>query len=148
MMYLKLRQEVGKQPEVEIARIQELLRKGQTQLHNLEQKEQSLRAALNSLTSALCESRQGPSHRGTQRQMSSAFYAGMKELSPARNFHRPRILDSSVRSNGSSGNRGRKEHMVIERGHVPGGTMVSPRGDFLQMKTPGTWHKARGNINI
>jgi len=147
-MFLKLRQEVGKQPEMEIARMQELLKKGQTQLYNLEQKEQSLRATLNSLTSAPAESRQGPSHGGTSTQMSSAFYAGMKELSPARNLHRPRILESSIRSNGSSGSRGRREQMVIERGQVPGRTMASPRGDFLQMKTPGIWNKARGNINI
>ena len=140
-MYLKLRQEVGKQPELEIARMQEQLKNSEIQLQNLEQKEQSLRAALNSLTSAPCESRQGAQHGLTHRQMSPAFYAGMKELSPARNLHRQKPLDCSVPSNGSSGSRGRKEQM--DRGR----TMVSPRDrDFLQMKTPGTWHKVGGNI--
>ena len=135
-MIMKLGQE-GKQQDLEIARLQELQRKRQVQLKDLEQKELSLRATLNSLTSEPCELRQAPPHNGHQRQMSSAFYAGMEELSPARNLYGPKILDSSVRSDGSSGSRGRREQ----------GAVLSPRGDFLNMKTPGGWHKVGGSAS-
>jgi hypothetical protein len=151
-MIIKLRQE-EKQQELEVARLHDLLGKRRLQLGDLEQKESFLRAALTRLTT---EPRQAPSHTAQPRHMSSAFYAGMEQLRPARGFLGPKSLDISQRTDGSDGSRGRRQEpglglgQVLGRpalspnlglGQVLGRPVISPDLGFLQMKTPGAWHK-------
>ena len=133
-MLLKL-----KEKQVEHKKVEEVLQQRKSQLSHLEQKEAALKAEVNRLTSA---GHREPKHHQRQQQgnMSSAFYAGMAELSPARSHLAAPFLDSSQRSVGSGGSRGRKE--VLGEG-----VGLASSSAFLNMKTPGRCYNSKGPLD-
>ena len=138
----KLQQEV-QQNSVEIQKLDETLKKRKAQIGALEQKEASLRAVMNRLTSGRgSEPRQGLQNTSLQQgQMSSAFYAGMAERTPACSFLGASLMDTSRCSVGSGG-FGRRERGGFKLEQGEGGTGLSRDSGFLQMKTPAAWHRA------
>ena len=133
-----------KEKQVEHRKVEEVLQQRKSQLNHLEQKEAALKAEVNRLTSS---GRTEPKHHQRQQQhhqqhgnMSSAFYAGMAELSPARSNLAAPFLDSSLRSVGSRGSTGRKEVLGEGVGLASGSA-------FLNMKTPGRWYNSKGPLD-
>ena len=127
-----------KEKQVEHRKVEEVLQQRKSQLNHLEQKEAALKAEVNRLTSS---GRTEPKHHQGQHHqqhgnMSSAFYAGMAELSPARSNLAAPFLDSSLRSAGSGGSRGRREGVGLASGSA-----------FLNMKTPGRWYNSKGPLD-
>ena len=138
----KLQQE-AQQNTAEIQKLDETLEKRKAQMGALEQKEASLRAVMNRLTSGQgSEARQGLQNTSLQQgQMSSAFYRGMAERSPARSFLGASLMDTSRCSVGSGGSGKRRDRGGFKLEQGDGVTGLSRDSGFLQMKTPAAWHR-------
>ena len=99
-----------KETQVEHKKVENVLQQRKSQLNHMEQKEAALKAEVNRLTSAgprdsRHHQRQGQHHNQQQHHYhqlqgnrSSAFYAGMAELSQARSNLAAPFVDFSLRS--------------------------------------------------